>query len=147
MEHITVNHDQASAETLARRTAACAVLEDFRRLTAAGAVTTGPMWQHWACRLAAELGHVLGVPPAEGDVRGSRTASGVDPGGVATIVPQDLGTVLGALRDAARLHEERATSWCPRCRPCPRGLCEEHLADAAAAVAYLSLGFRLGDDR
>jgi hypothetical protein len=133
-----------NAERDARITAAQAVLIDFRRLVKADALRTGPQWEHWAGRLAAALGSVL--PLDAGEIRGSRTASGVD-AGTATILPADLPTVLGALDDAATLHRERAEAYCEACVTHPAGACDSHIDDLDQAEAYQALAARLGGQR
>jgi hypothetical protein len=71
-----------SAELEARRTAAAAVLADYTRAAEGADVADRAMW---GARLADTLGYLLaGLPVSEdqaGETRGSRTASGVDPGG------------------------------------------------------------------
>lgn len=52
-----ISHD--SAEARARRTAAYAVLADYRRLVLADAIRTGPQWEYWSGRLAAALDSIL----------------------------------------------------------------------------------------
>lgn len=52
----------------------------------------------------------------------SRTASGIEPGGSATITPADLPTVLAALSEAADDKRDRAAS-CPDCPHTEGGLC------------------------
>jgi hypothetical protein len=135
------------AELHARRTAAAAVLADFNRELHTAPLSSPPPMGTWALRLSWALESLLESGQADDDIRGSRTASGTDPGGVTTIVPADLGVVLGALADAATFHEERATSWCVTCRDHPANLCEEHAADLDAVARYRSLGRALGDDR
>ena len=100
-----------------------------------------------AAELRRQLGQVLDAVGQDGEIQGSRTASGTDPGGVTTIVPNDLGTVLGALADAATWLERRAGQWCGGCENSPTGCCEQHLDDLDAATRYRSLGRTLGDDR
>lgn len=79
--------------------------------------------------LRRQLGQVLdAVGQADGEIRGSRTASGTDPDGMTTIVPADLPAVLGALADAAGCHER-------------------HLSRPEVAAAYRSLSRQLDDGR
>lgn len=74
----------------------------------------------------------------------SRTGSGIEPGGAGYLTPADLGTVRGALADAAVLLSQRALSPCDGCTASPGDLCEPHSGDLAQADAYRSLAAKLG---
>lgn len=96
-----------------------------------------------------------GVGARAGEVAGNGVVTRVNrlPGthvrvdGVAEVVPEDVGIVLGALATAADCLEERASQTCLDCGTDAAELCLEHEADLADATSYRSLSRALGDDR
>jgi hypothetical protein len=113
----------SAAELAARRTAAAAVLADFRTDLASAPLTSPPPMTTWALRLASVLGDVLAattpiIAPAASHVRADRSAY---------LTPADLMTMLGALDDAV--------AW------------REHIGLHTKVPSYRALSRRLGDDR
>lgn len=104
-----------TGELAARRTAAGAVLADFRRW-AAGELVPGD-WQDWALRLAAELDNLLAQLATEaGNIVPAVLAGNYD------LTADELRTVLDALDVAAACKRDRAAS-CPDCDAHPANLC------------------------
>lgn len=122
-----------TAELEARRTAATAVLADFKAAVDDFVRGTSgdepPAYVDWAFRLSSELQSLLGC---------------TDPGGV-YLTPDDLATVLAALGDATEGHEYRASLTCADCQIHPAELCDDHGAGLDAAAAYRHLTARLED--
>lgn len=114
-----------SPEAEARRTAAAAVLADFRRALASAPLGSPP-GREWMFRLADALESVLGA-------------------GAENTRP-DLVEVLGrALADAAGYREARGSdSACADCEASPSGLCYDHAGDLDRADAYRDLARQLG---
>jgi hypothetical protein len=145
------------AELAARRTAATAVLADFGRYDRGEVSNAGGIfdWSTAAHRLAAELRSLLEQLGAEDAARANGHVTRINPlpgshvrvDGVAEIIPEDVGTVLGALSDAAGFLEERGGQWCEDCNTHPAGVCEDHGQDLEYSGRYRSLGRALGDDR
>jgi hypothetical protein len=110
------------AEMAARRTAAAAVVADFRAELARHPLSRPPDGS-WAFRLAEEVGSLLGQPDA-----------GLSP---------NQRAVLGqALADAITLRDPQGS--CPDCDQHPAGLCEDHGSDLHKTDAYLALARELG---
>jgi len=147
------NAHGTGAELAARRTAAAAALTDFHRWIR-GETIPGD-WQTWAARLAAEVGSLLEQMGAGDAVAANGHVTRINPlpgshvrvDGVAEIIPEDVGTVLGTLSDAAGFLEERGGHWCEDCLAHPAGVCEDHGQDLDYATRYRALGRALGDDR
>jgi hypothetical protein len=76
----------------------------------------------------------------------SRTASGTEPGGSATITQADLRTMLDALEVAADYKRDRAAS-CPDCDASPEDLCGTCESRLARAGEYDALAARIGRAR
>jgi hypothetical protein len=140
----------SAAEVAARRTAAAAVLADFRADLRAAPLTSPPPMTIWALRLASVLGDVLAAqvtdptntadrqppqPSAASHVRADRSAY---------LTPDDTMTVIGALTDGVRWQASRMA----RCPACRAGLvCGQH-DDCDRLIASLrAVSGRLGDDR
>jgi hypothetical protein len=120
-----------SAELAARRTAAAAVLGDFRRALTTTPPGNGHGMHYWATRLSSVLADVLSelsrgeLPQAE-------------PGGT-YVAPADVDTVLDALDVAAECKRDRAAN-CADCDASPADLCDTcewrlHVADGDDALA------------
>lgn len=76
----------------------------------------------------------------------SRTASGIEPGGSASLLPADVVTVLDALCVAAEAGRDRAAraAYCPDCRASPADLCDTCLWRLRQADEYERLAAKLG---
>lgn len=116
-----------NAELAARRTAAAAVLADYRRELHTAPLSRPP-GREWMLRLAEELGSVLAALDAE-------PASG----GLDDRQRQMLGS---ALADAVAFRDP--AGFCPRCAASPAGLCDDHATDRDLTGAYLALARELG---
>jgi hypothetical protein len=75
-----------------------------------------------------------------------RDATGIEPGGSATLMPADITRVLGALADAEAFRRKRAEAWCAGCETSAAGACSDHLDDLDAADAYRDLAAKLGKE-
>ena len=120
-----------SAELAARRTAAAAVLADFRREEVGSLSFGGPSAHDWlalAQRLAWALGDVL----SELD----RTEQGP------ALSPGQLAVIGQVLTDAITYRDPSGA--CTACEDHPAGLCEDHAADLDKTDAYLALARELG---
>ncbi|HEY6275605.1 MAG TPA: hypothetical protein VIX86_04665 [Streptosporangiaceae bacterium] len=112
------------AELAARRTAAAAVLADYRAALASAPVTRPP-GREWMLRLADTLGDLLGAL------------------GPAVVLDHGQAvTVLSALEDASEGIRERAAN-CPDCDTSPADLCDECSDRLARADAYDRLAGQL----
>jgi hypothetical protein len=114
------------AELAARRTAAAAVLADYR-----AAVDSAPLSQppgrEWMLRLADMLGELL------------------DAFGPAVVLDRDqAATVLAALEDASEDIRDRA-AYCPACASHPADLCDGCAGRLTRAEAYDRLAATLRD--
>ncbi len=116
-----------SAELAARRTAAAAVLADYRREVATAPLSRPP-GRHWMLRLAAELESVLGALDSEPG------AAGLDAGQRAVLAQ--------ALADAITYRDPGGL--CPRCEASAAGLCDDHAEDLDKTDSYLQLARELG---
>lgn len=121
-----------SAELNARRTAAVAVVADFRResdafIADASKTLPKPEYSSWAFRLSAELASLLSWLDDE------------PPG----LTAADAATAVAGLTDAADYHEYRASLTCADCAAHPADLCPGHEAALDAAAAYRELAGRL----
>jgi hypothetical protein len=125
-----------SAELAARRTAAAALVADFRRW-AAGELVSGD-WQSWSLRLASALGDVLAELS-----RTALPAAKPEPGG-AYLTPADMRTVLEALDVAADYKRDRAAN-CADCDASPADLCGTCEWRLHVADGYDALTRRLAD--
>jgi hypothetical protein len=114
----------SGAELAARRTAAAAVLADYRAALHSAPLSRPP-GREWMLRLADALGGVLDTP------------------GVCLDEDQ-AATVLAALEDAAEGIRERA-AYCSACRTHPADLCDETADQLRRAEAYDALAARLGE--
>jgi hypothetical protein len=121
----------SGAELAARRTAAAAVLGDFRAACASAPVTSPPPMGSWALRLASSLGDLLA-----GLSRSALPAP--------ALTAEQLGVLRQALADAAGWRRLRADARCEDCMAHPAGLCFDHAADLDKADAYLALAAALG---
>jgi hypothetical protein len=107
----------SGAELAARRTAAAAVLADYRAALAAAPLSRPP-GREWMLRLADTLGELL------------------DALGPAVVLDQDqAATVLAALDDASDGIRGRA-AYCPACVAHPADLCDEDAGRLARADEY-----------
>lgn len=119
------------AEAAARRTAATAVLADFRRELDT-APSSSPPGREWMLRLAEALSSLLEAPAV---------ATGLLADGSAIVAPADLPSVLAALSDAIA-RKGPAIGRCPACRP--GRPCPVHQGDAAHVAAWKAIATRLG---
>jgi hypothetical protein len=119
-----------SAELNARRTAAAAVLADYRAAVASAPLAKPP-GREWMLRLASVLDELL---------------AGLDGLGSATVtLTRDQGaTVARALADAEKYRMREAAEQCADCETDPRGCCDGCLDDLDAAQEYHDLGAELG---
>jgi hypothetical protein len=118
-----------SAELEARRTAAAAVLADYRAELASAPISRPP-GREWMLRLADALGGLLTVLHQ------------------AVILGQDqAATALDALDVASEYRRYRASLTCEACTIHPAGLCEEHATDLDRAEEYDQLARRIRDAR
>jgi hypothetical protein len=125
-----------NADLAARRTAAAAVLADYRR-ELLSAPLTRPPGREWMLRLATELESLLEALNAPA-VLGAEPESGGLNDGQRKVLGQ-------ALADAADYREARGgDSYCAECEASPAGLCDLHAADMDQAGAYLELARDLG---
>lgn len=117
-----------SAELAARRTAAAAVLADFRAAEAAfeRGLRDRPAYPAWALRLEQHLRYVL----VELD------ALDVQAGTTVTLTAGQYAVVAKALADAEQFRRERAEAWCEHCDNHPSGACDRHVDDFDAADEY-----------
>jgi hypothetical protein len=102
------------AELAAGRTAAAAVLADYRAALASAPLSRPP-GREWMFRLADALGKLL---------------DGLDAVGA-----EDRTVLLSALEDASACLRERA-AWCPACQSHPADLCDETADQLARADEY-----------
>jgi hypothetical protein len=107
-----------TAELAARRTAAAAVLADYRR-ELHSAPLSKPPGREWMLRLADVLGDLLAA---------------LDP--VVALGQGQAVTAVGALGVAAEYRRCRASLTCEACAQHPAELCEDHATDLEAANAY-----------
>lgn len=109
-------------------------------------------------KLAAILGVLDAFDWATGDTQyalekveqiaiSSRVVTGIDPGGQAVILPDDLAIVLAALADASQLRVDLAGAPCGGCEDSASDLCPAHEADLDRAGAYRELASRIGGAR
>jgi hypothetical protein len=119
-----------SAELAARRTAAAAVADDFKRETDAYIDAGGPRpdFGSWAWRLHTELRLVL-----------DRLDAG-EPGPLEHLGQR--GILRQALTDAIAYRDPSGI--CPDCDAHPAGLCSDHAEDLDKTDAYLELARSLG---
>jgi hypothetical protein len=116
----------------ARRTAAKAVLADYRRWERGEAINAGGIfdWQTAAMRLAAELRSLL-------EQAGTEQASPL------LILSESSEAILGqALADA--IAHRTPQGICPDCDAHPASLCDDHAGDLDKTDAYLALARELG---
>jgi hypothetical protein len=116
-----------NAELNARRTAAAAVLADYRAAVASAPLTKPP-GREWMLRLASVLDELL-------DGLGSATV---------TLAQDQAATVARALADAEKHRMREAAEQCADCEADPRGCCDGCLDDLDAAQEYHDLGAELG---
>ena len=114
-----------AAELAARRTAAEAVLRDFRADLASAPLTSPPNTLMWSMRLASALDGLLEIPAAP-EVP---PASYVRPDRSAELTPSDLMTALSALADGQMYRRNHPSD-----------------DDRRLAIRYGSLAYRLGMD-
>jgi hypothetical protein len=124
-----------SAELAARRTAAEAVLADYRRALTTKPPGNGHGLYYWATRLSGVLADVLSeLSRAE--------LTQAEPGG-AYLAPGDMRTVLDALDVAADYKRDRAAN-CPDCDASPADLCSTCAWRLHMADGYDDLAKRIG---
>jgi hypothetical protein len=116
-----------SAELEARRTAAAAVLADYRAALASAPLSSPP-GREWMLRLADVLGGLLAA---------------LDP--VVVLDQDQAATAVDALEVAAEYRRYRASLACEACAARPAELCEDHAADLDRAEDYDRLAARLAE--
>jgi hypothetical protein len=117
------------AELAARRTAAAAVLGDFRAACASAPVTSPPPMGTWALRLASALGDLLaGLSRAELPAP--------------ELTAERREALARALSDAISYRDPSGS--CTDCLEHPAGLCDDHADDLDRTDEYLALAGALG---
>jgi hypothetical protein len=123
-----------SAELAARRTAAAAILADFRAEVARSPLSQPPAGS-WALRLAIAVDQLL-------EASDGQAAQAAMPAALLLLSESNEAVLGQALADA--IAHRTPQGICPECDEHPAGLCEDHADDLDRTDAYLALARELG---
>jgi hypothetical protein len=134
-----------NAELEARRTAARALVADFRAEQARHRASEA-LGDSWAYRLALAVESLL-EPPGQAGADTNLLHGAVLLSGNYDLTDTQVDTALAALDVAAEYRRYRADLPCDRCDASPQGCCDDHMADLEAADAYDHLAAEIWETR